>query len=98
MITVHIAGKPEHGLQRCFRCNWILTDNRRAGSVYRSEQKAFDGGQLSWWEPGAFVHVTHDTFPVTYAAMDRDAIGDDEKECECPPLEVDGGPPVAVYQ
>lgn len=90
MITVHIAGKPEHGLQRCFRCNWILTDNRRV--------MVPEGQQLAWWEPGAFVHVTHDTFPVTFAVMDRDALGDEEKECECPPANVDGGPIVQVYQ
>jgi hypothetical protein len=90
VITVHIADKPLNGVQRCFRCNWILTDNRRA--------MAPEGKGLSWWKPGAFVHITHDTFPVSYAAMDRDAIGDDEKQCECPPIEVDGGPPVAVYQ
>lgn len=88
MLTVHIAGEPVRMVQRCFRCNRVLIDYRRAAS---------SDGRFSFWEAGAFVGVTHDTFPVGSMAMERDASGDDEQACECPPADVDR-PVLQVFQ
>lgn len=93
MITVHIAGKPENLLQKCFRCNRVLIDNRRVRSPEGKE------GELFYWEPGAFVGA-YDGGRNGSGIRERDAdeSNPDEQACECPPIEVDGGPPVAVYQ
>ena len=86
MVTVHIAAKPENDLQRCFRCNRVLVDNRRSG-------------QLSYWTPGVFV-AAYDGGRNGHGVRDSDAdeSNPDEPPCECPPREVDGGPIVQVYQ
>lgn len=103
MLTVHIAGKPERGVQRCFRCNRVLTDNSRAATVGRSVVKyppgTASGDGLKFWEPGAFVGISHDTNPVYSAVLERDALSDDpeERACECPPADVDVRP-VECYQ
>ena len=89
MLTVHIAGAPDRLVQRCFRCNRVLIDYRRA--------MVPTGQGFGWWATGAFVGVTHDTFPVGSMAMERDAQGDDEQACECPPADVDVRP-VEAYQ
>jgi hypothetical protein len=86
MLTVHIAGKPERDMQRCFRCNRVLVDNRRSG-------------QLQYWKPGDFI-AAYDDGRNGHGLRDRDAdeSDPDERQCECAPANVDGGPVVECYQ
>lgn len=81
MLTVHIAGKPENLLQKCFRCNRVLIDNRRVLATGKE-------GQLFYWTPGAFVGAYDSGNGSAVRDRDADESNSEERACECPDTDV----------
>ena len=69
MTTVHIAGEPENGVQKCRRCGATLID-------YRGVMTTGTRGP-GWWGVGAFVGTDGNCSFV----MSRDAQQLDEANC-----------------
>ena len=76
---VHIAAPAEGLIQRCFRCDAVLTDMRN--TAMEGEWKPL------WWQPGAFIGRSEHsdgtpTNPTSTFVMDHDATEADELACE----------------
>jgi hypothetical protein len=82
---VHVADKPDSGIQRCFRCDTVLAESHGAWMV----PEGHESPSAPWWTVGGYIGIIEradgdSVNPRAYTLMDHDAQGEDEIICTFP--------------